>query len=137
MVTVASPQFEMIRVLESKGDGPYDEETFAYFLSLEQARATRAGQPLCLLTARLGPAPEAQMPPRVAASIHAALRQTLRDTDVIGWQLKGVELAAALSSAPADLAAFATRVERSLAAGLKPAQANALRVSVSEIDRKR
>jgi hypothetical protein len=48
-----------------------------------------------------------------------------------------VELAAALSSAPADLAAFATRVERSLAAGLKPAQANALRVSVSEIDRKR
>ena len=130
-------QFEMIRVLDAQDDEPYDEETFGYFLSLEQARATRSGQSVCLLTARLGPAPEAQMPPKVAASVHAALRQTLRDTDVIGWQRKGVELAAALSAAPADLAAFVTRVERSVAAGLKPAQAKALRVSVTEIDRKR
>ncbi|WP_239490850.1 hypothetical protein [Luteitalea sp. TBR-22] len=129
-----SSQFDTIRVLESRDDGPYDEETFGYLLSLEQARAARAGQPLWLLVACLDTPRATPMAPRVVARLHVGLRQTLRDTDVIGWHKAGVELAAALSTVPPDTAAFAARVERALAAGLKPAVARTLRVSVVRID---
>lgn len=92
-----------IRVLDATAGVEYDEETFRYFLSIEQARATRANQPLRLLLASLdGSGGQAAQFPRPASSrLFAAMRQALRDTDVVGWYQQDRIAAAVLTALPA------------------------------------
>jgi len=90
-----------IRVLDCPVGTEYDEETFRYFLGIEQARAAREGRQLRLLLATLEPTPGQSVPfPRAgAARFFDALRLALRDTDVMGWYRQG-QVAAAVLTAP-------------------------------------
>lgn len=92
-----------IRLLDAAADVAYDEETFRYFLSIEQARATRAHQPLRLLLASLdGSGSDAAPFPRTASSrLFDAMRHALRDTDVVGWYQQDRIAAAVLTALPA------------------------------------
>jgi hypothetical protein len=76
-----------IRVLDCPSGNEYDEETFRYFLAIEQARAARANLPLRLLLATLETSPGQTVPfsKAGAARLFDALRLALRDTDVMGW----------------------------------------------------
>jgi len=80
-----------IRVLDCPTGREYDEETFRFFLGIEQARAARANQPVRLLLATLESNPGQALPfPRAGvARFFDALRLTLRDTDVLGWYEQG------------------------------------------------
>jgi hypothetical protein len=76
-----------IRVLDCPSGSEYDEETFRYFLGIEQARAARANHPLRLLLATLETSPGQTVPftKAGASRLFDALRLALRDTDVMGW----------------------------------------------------
>ena len=57
-----------IRVLDCPVGTEYDEETFTYFLGIEQARAARDGHQLRLLLATIEPTPGHSVPfPRAGA----------------------------------------------------------------------
>jgi hypothetical protein len=68
-------------------DDTYNEETFQYFLDVEQKRSERSSRPFLLLLAHLNDQPEvsARMAPDVAAKLFFGLRLCLRDTDFMGW----------------------------------------------------
>jgi hypothetical protein len=80
-----------IRVLDCPTGSEYDEETFRYFLAIEQARAARANHPLRLLLASLeaSPGQTVAFPKTGAVRLFDALRLALRDTDVMGWYRQG------------------------------------------------
>ena len=61
----------------------YDEETFTYFLGIEQARAARDGHQLRLLLATIEPPNHVPFPRAGAVRFFDALRLSLRDTDVM------------------------------------------------------
>lgn len=90
-----------IRVLDCPSGTEYDEETFTYFLGIEQARAAREGHQLRLLLATIEPTPGHSVPfPRAGAvRFFDALRLSLRDTDVMGWYRQG-QVAGAVLAAP-------------------------------------
>lgn len=89
-----------IRALERAPGAEYDEETFLYFLSVERARAQRANLKLWLLLATLEPADGKPVPiPRASASkLFDGLRQSLRDTDIMGWYRQDRVVGAVLSA---------------------------------------
>jgi hypothetical protein len=67
--------------------GVYNEEAFQYLLAVEYKRFERSHRPFVLALIEEGPAsPEPQpMRPATAEKVFAALGQSLRETDVIGW----------------------------------------------------
>jgi hypothetical protein len=88
-----------IRLLECPPGAEYDEETFLYFLAIEEARALRSNQRLRLLLATLEPRAgrPVPFPPASTRKVFEGLRQSLRDTDVTGWYRQGRAAAAMLS----------------------------------------
>jgi len=90
-----------IRVLDCPVGTEYDEETFRYFLGIEQARAAREGHQLRILLATVEPTAGQSVPfPRAGAvRFFEALRLAVRDTDVMGWYRQG-QVAAAVLTAP-------------------------------------
>ncbi len=74
-----------LKALECPPGTEYDEDTFLYFLAVEQARAERSNYPLRLLFATLEPTPgnPAPIPPVRATRLFEGLRLALRETDVI------------------------------------------------------
>ena len=87
------------RALECPPGTEYDEETFLYFLAIEQARAERSKHRLRLLLATLEPVPGRPIPiPGASAGrLFEGLRLSLRDTDVVGWYRQGFAAGAVLS----------------------------------------
>lgn len=126
-----------IRVLECPRGEEYDEETFGYFLAMEQARAERSNHPLRLLLVSLEPVPGQPMPfPRAGAvRAFAALRLALRDTDVMGWyrqeRVAGVVLTVPPGPAAAEtVAPLERRVGEGLRRRLPETLARMVRVTV-------
>ena len=111
-----------IRVLDCPTGREYDEETFRYFLAIEQARAVRASQPVRLLLATLESNPGQTLPfPRAGVSrFFDALRLTLRDTDVMGWYEQG-RVAGAVLTVPVgnQSSELAEHLERRIGEELK------------------
>jgi hypothetical protein len=91
-----------IRALERAPGAEYDEETFLYLLSVERARAQRSNQKLWLLLATLEPIDGKPVPiPRASASrLFDGLRQSLRDTDIMGWYRQDRVAGAVLTARP-------------------------------------
>jgi hypothetical protein len=91
-----------IRTLECPHGVEYDEETFLYFLSLEQARAAHSSHQLRLLLVSLEPVPgEPVLIPRASASrLFEGFRLWLRETDVMGWYRQDRVAGAVLSARP-------------------------------------
>jgi hypothetical protein len=102
----------------------YDEETFSYFLALEQKRAERAGRPFLLLLVDLntpqGAArPDVRLHRRTAARLFAELSHCLRETDFVGWYRDRCVAGAVLTQQPGALGttvaeAVGERVTRAL-----------------------
>ena len=92
-----------IRTLECPPGREYDEETFLYFLAIEQARAGNSNHRLRLLLASLEPVHGKPIPiPRASATrLFKGLRLSLRDTDIMGWYRQDC-VAGAVLSAGAD-----------------------------------
>lgn len=111
-----------IRVLDCPSGSEYDEETFRYFLGIEQARAARANHPLRLLLATLETSPGQTVPfPKAGAlRLFDGLRLALRDTDVMGWyrqsRVAGAVLTAPVASRGAE---FSQHVERRISEELR------------------
>ena len=128
-------QFASVKVLDVERGDPYDEETFRYFVDLERARAARAGRSLALLRAWVAQDAGASPLARDTASrLCATLRRTLRDTDVVGWRVQGMELGALLTTPPPNADAFAARVAAAVRPGLPRVVQSALRVEVVLVD---
>jgi hypothetical protein len=128
-----------IRALERAPGAEYDEETFLYFLSVERARAQRSNQRLWLLLATLEsvdgkPVP---IPQSSAAKLFDGLRQSLRDTDIMGWYRQD-RVAGAVLTARADAPEQETsglieeRVGEALRKWLPSRVARSLRVKVTQ-----
>jgi len=118
----------------------YDQETFNYFLSTELARAERSNRRLRILLVTLEPVPGRPIPiPRASAGrLFEGLRQSLRDTDVMGWYQQDLAASAVLSDrAGTDGPETAGRVEQRVGDGLRrrlPARiAGSLRVRVVQL----
>jgi hypothetical protein len=92
-----------IRALERQPGTEYSEETFLYLLDVERARAERSHQRLWLLLATLEPVAGRPDPitPASAAKLFEGLRQSLRDTDIMGWYRQD-RVAGAVLTARAD-----------------------------------
>ena len=113
---------ETIRLLDCPSGAEYDEETFLYFLGLERASAERSNRPLPLLLATLEPIRgiPVPIPPKSAAKLFGALKQSLRDTDIAGWYRQGQVVGAVLRTrADADEREASDIIERRIEAGLK------------------
>jgi len=89
-----------IRTLDCPPGTEYDEETFVYFLAIEQARTELVNHPTRLLLATLEPVPgqPVPIPPASATRLFEGLRLSLRDTDVMGWYRQGRVAGAVLSA---------------------------------------
>jgi hypothetical protein len=124
----------------------YTESAFLYFLSLERARAQHARGALRLLLATLeaDPGTPDAMPRATATRVFAALRTSMRDTDVMGWyrqdRIAGVVLSERAGAASADGAAsldvpgaIQARVEASLRERLPWRDAARLRLRVVQV----
>lgn len=133
-----------IRALECPPGAEYDEETFLYFLAIEQARAKRSNHRLRLLLATLEPVPGRPVPiPRSSAGrMFEGLRQSLRDTDVMGWYRQD-RTAGAMLSERADAPGLETsgiveqRVRENLRRRLPAKIASTLRVRVVQLGPRR
>jgi hypothetical protein len=92
-------------------DQAYDEETFRYFLNLEQTRAGRAGRSclLVLVDLQTQAGSRAAIDSWLAAKLFRGLTLSLRETDFIGWYRHGV-VAGAVLTQHADVDAEASRV---------------------------
>ena len=77
----------------------YDEDTFRYLLAQEEKRSQRSGCPLLLLLLDLnGHAPSSGTDDlRGLDDLFGALRQSLRETDVIGWYRADLVVGAVLT----------------------------------------
>ena len=89
-----------IQTLECPRGVEYDEETFVYFLAIEQARTESVNYRPRLLLATLEPVPgqPVPIPPASATRLFEGLRLSLRDTDVMGWYRQGHVAGAVLSA---------------------------------------
>jgi hypothetical protein len=69
----------------------YNEETFQYFLGIEQKRSARSKRPVLLLLLSLTDQAgiETSIDASVAARLFSALWQCLRETDFVGWHREG------------------------------------------------
>ena len=130
-------QHAEIRTLECPSGAEYDEETFLYFLSLEQARAVHSSHQLRLLLVSLEPVPgEPIAVPRASASkMFEGFRLWLRETDVMGWYRQDRVAGAVLSARRDALGPEATgfieqRVREGLQRRLPSSLAEGLRVRI-------
>ena len=124
-----------IRTLECPPGTEYDEETFVYFLAIEQARTELVNHPTRLLLATLEPVPgqPAPIPPASATRLFEGLRLSLRDTDVMGWYRQGRVAGAVLAAgddAPEMSGLIEQRVGDTLRQRLPSNAARSLRVRV-------
>ena len=133
------PRPSAIHVLDGPGDQAYDEETFQYFLGLEQARSARSGQPLRLLLTSLEriQGRPASFPTSAAMRLFEGLRHALRDTDVVGWYEQDTVAAAVLTplgdaATPDQVAHLERRVTEGLRRRLPSNLASRLKVKVVE-----
>ena len=124
----------MPRVLDCPAGSEYDEETFHFFLGVEQSRAARAGQQVRLLLASLesGRAEPQPFPGATSRRLFDGLRSAMRETDIIGWYRQGAVAGVVLNAWQEALAGteFERRVEAGLQRRLPPAIAPKLRVRV-------
>jgi hypothetical protein len=118
----------------------YDETDFLYFLDIERARAGRGNQPLHLMFATLEPVPGQPVPiPRTsAAKLFDGMKDTLRETDVLGWYRQGQVAGAVLSTRPNSTAAgladlMAERISTGLKRRVGAKVASTLRVRVVQL----
>ncbi len=127
---------EVPRLLECPAGTEYDEQAFQYFVSLEAARAARAGQHVRLLLAAIEPTTNLPMPFSrvVARSVFEGLRSAMRETDIIGWHRQGLVAGVVLTAWPETLAGglsvFERRIEHGLRRRLPVGLARSLRVRV-------
>jgi len=125
-----------LRVLECQPGSEYDQETFHYFVSVEQARAQRSGAVVRLLLVSLEPVTGSPVPlPRgVARQVFAGLGAILRDTDIVGWYTQRVVIGAVLVAphreAAEDISVFQRRVQLTLSRRLPPPLAAGLQVAI-------
>lgn len=109
-----------VRVLDASRGGEYDEETFRYFLSIEQARAARSNRPLRVLLASFD---TGSQPPQftglASTKVFAAMRAALRETDVVGWYQQGKVAAAVLTALPAGERSHVAQMEKRVIEGVK------------------
>jgi len=135
---------ERIRALECPPGAEYDEETFLYFLAIEQARATRSKHRLRLLLATLESVPGRPVPISRASAgkLFEGLRRSLRDTDVMGWYRQD-RTAGAMLREPADTPGLETsvsveqRVREGLRQRLPATIGSSLRVRVVQLGPRR
>lgn len=113
-------RLKAVRVLDAPRGGEYDEETFRYFLSIEQARATRSNQSLRLLLASLdGEGQPATFTRSASTRVFDAMRAALRDTDVVGWYQQDRVAAAVLTALPAAERDHVPQLEKRVIEGVK------------------
>jgi hypothetical protein len=116
----------------------YNEQTFRYFLSLEEKRSERSGRPFLLLLVDLKeePGKSACLEPRMASTLFTALSPCVRETDFIGWyredHVAGAVLTHVGDAAEMDIPALIVRrVGEALRGGtVPPYVAKRLRVRV-------
>jgi hypothetical protein len=137
---------ENVPVLLLDGDQPgwpYNEETFRYFLSLEEKRSNRSSRPLLLLLVDLKEDPGTpglgvRLEPGIADELFAALRTCLRETDFVGWYREDYVVGAVLThlgdTAEADVSALVSqKVGDALRGRLPPHVASRLQVLVHQL----
>jgi hypothetical protein len=121
----------------------YNEETFRYFLSLEEKRSDRSRRRLLLLLVDLKedpgtPGTVVRLVPGIAVELFGALRACLRDTDFVGWYREGHVAGAVLThigdTGEADISTLITqRVGEALQGNLPPHVASRLRMLVYQL----
>jgi hypothetical protein len=128
------------RTLDCSQGMACDEDAFQYFLDLERARAGRSNHPLRLLFATIESAPgkPAPIPAPKAARLFQGMRESLRETDVVGWYRQGRVAGAVLTSRPdAQGSGMSELIEQRVGDGLRqglPAKiASGLRVRVVQL----
>jgi hypothetical protein len=128
------------RTLDCPQGTACDEEAFQYFLDIERARAGRSNHPLNLLFATLESASGKPAPISAAsaARLFEGMRQSLRETDVVGWYRQDLVAGAVLTARdgarePAISDLIEQRVGNGLRQGLPAKIASGLRVRVVQL----
>jgi len=128
------------RTLDCPPGREYGEDAFLYFLDIERARAGRSNHPVRLLFATLEP--DSGRPAEISAAsavrLFQGMRQSLRETDIVGWYRQG-RVAGAVLTAHADVPGkemsglIEQRVVNGLRQGLPAKIASGLRVRVVQL----
>jgi hypothetical protein len=120
----------------------YDEDTFLYFLDVERSRANRSNHALRLLLVSVESVPGKPIPLRRATAVRlfAGLRESLRETDVMGWyrqdQVAGAVLRARPDADGPEMSRIIRkRVDEEFRRRLRPADMHTLRVRMIELRR--
>ena len=117
----------------------YNETAFQYFLALERNRSELSSRPLQLMLVDLKKQNGAnqEVDAKVAAKVFAALSQSLRETDVIGWyreqQIAGAVLTFADGPEPDASSRVAERVSGALGVSLPSDIVRRLQVRVYQL----
>lgn len=128
-------------VLDGAAGNVHDESTFRHFLELERRRAAQADRPCLLLFVSLprdpfGSRRGSSFPRALSASLFAALEESVRDVDLVGWYREGriaaVLLPQAVDAPPSVQSVVAERVKKNLRRRL-PAIGAQLRVRVVRV----
>ena len=128
------------RMLDCAPGMEYGEDAFLYFLDIERARAGLSNHPIRLLFATLEPTPgrPTPIPSASARRLFECMRQSLRETDVMGWYRQD-RVAGAVLTARADAQGpgMSGLIERRVGDGIRqrlPAKiASGLRVRVVQL----
>ena len=127
-------------VPEARHDAAYNEETFRYFLSAERERSSRSNRPFLLMLVEFAREPEngSRIEPRVAGRLFAALTQSLRETDFVGWyhhqRVAGAVLTQLEDTPDTDVSSVVVeRVTRALQENVRGHLRDRLQVRVYEI----
>jgi hypothetical protein len=116
----------------------YDEETFHYFLALEEKRSERSGRPILLLLVDLNwQEAWSERDSRIASQLFEALAGSVRETDFVGWyrakRVVGAVLSQPVETAGADVRRIVRdRVVETLIRRF-PRTANAMNVEVHRV----
>jgi hypothetical protein len=94
---VATEQTDMHRyscgfALQDGSGGAYNEEAFQYFLEIERKRSELSNRPFLLMLIEFNRRPPGfnpEMDVVTAGSLFSILRQSLRETDFVGWYREG------------------------------------------------
>jgi len=107
---------------------PFGEEVFRYFLAIERKRSERSGRSplLLLLDIQWQTGVSSRLHPSIARMLFAALRRSLRETDLIGWYRDEEVVAAILTQFTHEplrdaSEAIVQRVRRALRDSVPPA----------------
>ena len=128
--------------LEGLPGREYDQATFLYFLEVERSRANRSNY--CLRLLLVSVEPDAGKPVALkrstAVRVFAGLRESLRETDLMGWYQQDLVAGAVLiarpeTDGPDTSTIIQQRVDRELRRRLRPSDLRALRVRVIDLRR--